>query len=120
MQKTDLTTQKCVPCEGGVAPLTRAEAEEMMQDVNPGWKLSDDATSISRSLLFGDFKQAMAFINRLAELAEAEGHHPDFLLHGWNKVDVTMSTHAIGGLSMNDLIMAAKIDPLYIPAASKS
>ena len=117
MQKPDLVSQKCVPCEGGVAPLTRAEAEEMMKDVNIGWKLSDDATSISRSLLFGDFLQAMAFVNRLAVVAEEEGHHPDFTLHGWNKVDVTMSTHAIGGLSMNDLIMAAKIDPLYIPSA---
>ena len=78
----------------------------------PGWGVVDgDPLKISRELRFKDFAQAMAFVNRLAEVAEAEGHHPDFCV-SWNRVELELVTHAIGGLSDNDFIMAAKINEL--------
>lgn len=106
----DLTKQKCQPCEGGVAPLTRRQFENYLGQV-PEWAVVDD-TKIERSFLFKDFAQALDFINRVGALAESEGHHPDILLHGWNKVKITIWTHAIGGLSLNDFIVAKKIDEI--------
>lgn len=76
------------------------------------WKPAKDKKSISRGFEFSDFKEAVAFINRVARLAEKEGHHPNIFLHDWNEVRLTLSTHAIGGLSENDFILAAKIDRL--------
>ena len=78
----------------------------------PGWRLvSGDPLKIARELRFKDFARAMAFLNRIAEVAEAEGHHPDFCV-SWNRVKLELFTHAIGGLSENDFIMAAKISEL--------
>lgn len=113
----DLATEKCVPCEGGTVPLSHDEAEELTFIV-PSWQLAGDGKSIARDLSFEDFKQAMGFLQRLAAVADDEGHHPDFCLHGWNKVQVTLRTHAIGGLSRNDFIVAAKLDEVVQPPAA--
>lgn len=107
---TPLTEQHCVPCEGGVLPFAREDALKLAAEVNH-WTLSSDAASISREFTFKDFAAALAWINKVGALAEAEGHHPD--IHWWwNKVTLELSTHAIGGLSNNDFILAAKINQL--------
>jgi 4a-hydroxytetrahydrobiopterin dehydratase len=107
----DLIAQHCVPCEGGMAPLSRNEAEGYIDAVR-GWSLiNGEQLKIARSLKFKDFAQAMAFVNQIAALAENEGHHPDICI-SWNRVRLELVTHAIGGLSMNDFIMAAKINEL--------
>lgn len=105
-----LVQKKCVPCEGGVLPLTRAEAETLRKEI-PEWKLSVDATNISCSFLFKNFAQALAFANKIGAIAEEEGHHPDLHVE-WGRVTVELSTHSIGGLSVNDFILGAKIDAL--------
>lgn len=104
-----LVTKTCVPCEGGVPPLSRTDAEIYLKEV-PGWELASDGKSISRTLKFKNFKEAMACVNKVAELAESEGHHPDINLFGWNQLTLTLATHATGGLSENDFIVAAKIN----------
>jgi len=105
----DLTKKHCIPCEGGIPPMSKSEAGKYLKEVK-GWQLSGN--KIEKDLKFRNFKQAMAFINKVAELAEEEGHHPDILVYSWNKVKITTYTHAIGGLSENDFILAAKIDKL--------
>ncbi len=105
---TKLTAQKCVPCEGGMMPLTIQEAEILMQQLS-GWTLSPDVRKLSKSYKFQDFADALAFTNKIGAVAESEGHHPDIGLH-WGKVDVSLTTHAVGGLSPNDFILASKID----------
>ena len=104
----DLQSKRCVPCEGGVPPLTPDEVDRLVGEVD-GWEARDG--KIHRTLKFKNFARAIEFINRMAELAESEGHHPDFCVH-YNRVDITIWTHAIGGLSENDFILAAKIDAL--------
>jgi 4a-hydroxytetrahydrobiopterin dehydratase len=104
----DLRARHCVPCEGGVPKLAPARVGELRAEV-PGWDVRDD--KLHRTFRFRDFKAAMQFVDRMAEVAEAEGHHPDFAVH-YNRVDVTVWTHAIDGLSENDFILAAKIDAL--------
>ncbi len=104
-----LSHERCVACEGGVPPLARREAEALIVET-PGWVLDTDARSISRVYTFADFKEALAFVDRVGAIAEADGHHPDIHLTGWNHVRLDLSTHAIGGLSRNDFILAAKID----------
>ena len=104
-----LKTKHCVPCEGGVTPLGGPELDAYMAEV-PGWKLSTDAKSISKEFVFKDFVEGVVFITDVAHVAEEEGHHPDLNLHDYKKVTVTLSTHAIKGLSENDFILAAKID----------
>jgi 4a-hydroxytetrahydrobiopterin dehydratase len=109
----DLAQQRCVPCEGGVThPLTRNDLEFLLPQIPSAWQLAPDARALERELSFRNFRQAMAFLNRLAELAEAEGHHPDFRLYNWKHVSVRLTTHALQGLSRNDLILAAKMEPL--------
>ena len=110
MTLCDLTDKSCKPCEGGVAPLTHQEAKETMSQVD-GWVLSEDGKMISRSFRFKDFYQTMAFINAMAWIANSEDHHPDFSA-GYNTCEVAYTTHAIGGLSENDFICAAKINAL--------
>lgn len=104
----ELTKKKCVPCEGGVDKLEEGQVCMLMSAI-PGWESRED--KLHKRFTFTDFVEAMAFINRMADVAEAEGHHPDFAVH-WNQVDVTVWTHAIGGLSENDFILAAKINEL--------
>jgi 4a-hydroxytetrahydrobiopterin dehydratase len=103
-----IVERKCVPCEGGTPPLTAEEITNYKSQI-PNWQISKDQKSISREFRFKDFKEAMSFINKVAELAEREGHHPDIHV-SWNRVRLELSTHAIGGLSENDFILAAKIN----------
>lgn len=106
----DLSQKHCVPCEGGATPLLRQEAEELLGQI-AGWQLSEDGTKISKTFTFKNFVLAMEFANTITPIAEAEGHHPDLFI-AWGKVTVELSTHAIGGLSENDFILATKIDAL--------
>ncbi len=107
----DLTRKKCVPCEGGVPRVTGPALDALLASVE-GWQLSGDR--IRKHLRFRDFRAAMAFLNAMADLAEEEGHHPDFSVHYAN-VDVEIWTHAAGGLTENDFILAAKIDRIPGP-----
>lgn len=104
-----LLLQKCVPCEGGTKPLTKSEFQQYLDAVND-WSVVNNDLAIEKNFKFKDFKEALTFINQVGEIAESEGHHPDIYLHNWNKVKITLSTHAIGGLSINDFILAAKIE----------
>src|SRR3990167_4986209 len=97
-----LAEKKCVACEGDVPPLSKNEAEILLRQI-PGWSLSDDAKSISKEFKFKDFIEAMNFANKITEVAEAEGHHPDLAI-SWGTVGISLTTHAIKGLSENDLI----------------
>jgi 4a-hydroxytetrahydrobiopterin dehydratase len=108
---SDLTAQRCEPCEGGVAPLTRDEAQALMEQLNEDWSLTEDATEIRRDFHFKGFNKTMGFVNAVAWIANAENHHPDLEV-GWGRCLVRYTTHAIGGLSQNDFICAAKIDAL--------
>jgi 4a-hydroxytetrahydrobiopterin dehydratase len=103
----DLSQKKCVPCEGGVPKLAPDKVQELLKQLD-GWSVRDER--LQKHFRFKNFKQAMAFVNGIAEIAEEENHHPDFRVHSWNSVDVEIWTHAIGGLSENDFILAAKID----------
>ena len=106
-----LTDKKCLPCEGGVALLDRADAEARMAQLHPDWKLNTEGVEISRKFKFKGYNQTMVFVNAVAWIAEAEDHHPDLNV-GWGACTVHYSTHAISGLSENDFICAAKIDAL--------
>jgi 4a-hydroxytetrahydrobiopterin dehydratase len=105
----DWTRKKCVPCEGGVPKMERERIEPLLRTLD-GWDLRGDR--LHRHFRFLDFAGAMRFVDAVAALAEQEGHHPDFSVHDWNLVDVEIWTHAIGGLSENDFIVAGKIDAL--------
>jgi 4a-hydroxytetrahydrobiopterin dehydratase len=114
---TKLAQKKCRPCEGGVAPLSRAEVKTLLKSV-PGWRLTDDGQQIHREWRVKDFATALDFFNRVGRIAEEEDHHPDLHLVGYRNASIELSTHAIGGLSENDFILAAKIDEL--PVALKT
>jgi 4a-hydroxytetrahydrobiopterin dehydratase len=103
-----LQEQKCEPCRIGMPPLSYEEAKALQLEI-PEWTLKD--SSIERVFQFRDFKEAIKFVNRLAQAAEEEGHHPDIHIY-YNKVRIELSTHKIKGLSNNDFILAAKIDAL--------
>jgi 4a-hydroxytetrahydrobiopterin dehydratase len=107
---TDLLTKKCVPCEGGTEPL-KGEKLSFYTPVTPDWSVVDEV-KIQKEFKFKNFLEALSFVDKVGKLAESEGHHPDINLHNWNKVTLTLSTHAIKGLSENDFIMAVKIDQL--------
>ena len=106
-----LTSKKCVPCEGGVEAYDAASAREQIQTLE-GWTLTPDSKRIRKEWVVKNFMAGMDFFNRVAELAEEEGHHPDLHLEGYRNVMIELWTHAIGGLSENDFILAAKIDEL--------
>ncbi|MCB1624722.1 MAG: 4a-hydroxytetrahydrobiopterin dehydratase [Pseudomonadales bacterium] len=108
-----LTTQKCVPCEGGVTPLTREAAAALMNKLHPHWRLAEDSSEIRRTFSFPDFFHTMSFVNALAHIANSEDHHPDLEI-GYNYCRVRYQTHAINGLHDNDFICAAKIDQLPV------
>lgn len=114
MAASPLTEKRCVPCEGGVPPLPPAEVDALLPQV-PAWSLQDGHRKITRRFQFDDFVAAMAFVNRMADLAEAEGHHPDFTVR-YSVVDVLLYTHAVSGLTENDFILAAKLDALLPPS----
>jgi 4a-hydroxytetrahydrobiopterin dehydratase len=108
---TELAQKKCKPCEGGVAPLTRDAAQELLAKLEDGWKLAADTRSIRRELAFKDFYRTMSFVNAVAHVANIEDHHPDLEV-GYNYCRIAFTTHAIKGLSENDFICAAKIDQI--------
>lgn len=107
----DLSQKTCKPCEGGVDPLGRDEAQEMMDQLAGNWSLADDNKSITADFRFPEFYRTMAFINAVAWVANQQDHHPD-ISFGYNYAKITFTTHAIGGLSENDFICAARIDAL--------
>ncbi len=106
---SDLATKNCVPCRGGVPPLAGKELESLAKQV-PQWNVVN-SHHITRSFKFPDFRQALTFVDKVGDLAEQQGHHPDILL-AWGKAEITTWTHAIDGLTESDFILAAKIDRL--------
>jgi 4a-hydroxytetrahydrobiopterin dehydratase len=108
-----LLVSKCVPCEGGVPKLTPPEAEAQLAQLQ-GWTITHAGERIRREWVVKNFMAAVRFFNNVAVVAEAEGHHPDLHLVGYRNVAIEIWTHAIGGLSENDFILAAKIDQLPI------
>jgi 4a-hydroxytetrahydrobiopterin dehydratase len=103
-----LRDKRCVPCTGATPKLTADQIALLGPEV-PAWTVRDD--KLRRKFVFRDFVEAMRFVNRMADVANAEDHHPDFAVH-YKEVDVTIWTHAVGGLSENDFVLAAKIDAL--------
>jgi 4a-hydroxytetrahydrobiopterin dehydratase len=110
MSQPPLASRKCKPCEGGAAPLPDSAARALLADLS-GWELVGGA-AIRKTVKCKDFLDAVSLIQRIAPIAEAEDHHPDLHLTGYRKLTIELSTHAIGGLSENDFILAAKIDQL--------
>lgn len=109
----ELRQSKCVPCEGGVPKLTPEEVEQQNQQVE-GWKVLHNPDRISKSWTVKNFVSGLQFFQKVCDLAEEEGHHPDLHLVGYRNVTIDIWTHAIDGLSLNDFILAAKIDQLPI------
>lgn len=108
-----LTQKKCVPCEGGVPKLSQPEAEAQLMKLS-GWRLTHGGERIRKDWVVKNFVAGMDFFHKVADLAEDEGHHPDLHLEGYRNVSIEIWTHAIGGLSENDFILAAKIDRLPV------
>lgn len=109
---SDLAKKRCVACEGGAEPLNKKEAELMLTQVND-WQLSDNGKEISKVFKFKNYYETIAFVNSTAWISHQEDHHPDLLV-AYSKCEVRYSTHAIGGLSANDFICAAKLDDLFV------
>jgi 4a-hydroxytetrahydrobiopterin dehydratase len=107
----DLAEKTCTPCRGGIPPLTQEEAERLHVQV-PDWELHDDAHRIERSFRFANFREALSFVQRIGELAETQGHHPD-ISFGWGYATVSLRTKKIKGLHENDFIMAGRIDRIF-------
>jgi 4a-hydroxytetrahydrobiopterin dehydratase len=107
---SELAKRRCIPCEKGMPPLLPEKAQELAKELHE-WMLVDGARMLAKSFTFKNFKQAIAFINEVARIAEEEGHHPDLTI-SYNNVGIELWTHAIDGLSENDFILAAKIDEI--------
>jgi 4a-hydroxytetrahydrobiopterin dehydratase len=106
----DLSTKKCIPCEGGIPPLNGNEIKEYKKNISDGWKVLDDS-KISKEFFFVSYRHTIDFVNKVADIAEGEGHHPVLHIY-FGRVVVELWTHSINGLSENDFILAAKIDKL--------
>jgi len=104
----ELTEKKCKPCEGGVAPLTEEQANDLLKQI-PSWNIKEG--HVFKQFEFKNFKESISFVNRVADIAEQEGHHPNIAIN-FKKVDIELWTHAINGLSENDFILPAKIDKI--------
>jgi 4a-hydroxytetrahydrobiopterin dehydratase len=111
-----LAEKSCIPCRGGISPLSREAAEEYRRQA-PDWTLADEATRIERTYRFRNFREAFGFVEQAASLAEAEGHHPD-ICFGWGYATLSLRTKKIKGLHENDFIMATKLDRLAGTAES--
>ena len=107
----DLSAKTCTPCRGGIPPLTRGQAEQLRAKETPDWRLEDDARRIERHFEFKNFRESLAFVDKVGALADSEGHHPD-IHFGWGYATVSLQTKKIKGLHENDFIMAAKIDQI--------
>jgi 4a-hydroxytetrahydrobiopterin dehydratase len=108
----DLASKSCVPCRGGVPPLRGPALRELQAQIDPAWKVSDEH-HLERSVKVRDFAAALALANRVGEIAEREGHHPDLLVR-WGELGVKLFTHKIDGLTESDFVLAAKIDALLL------
>jgi 4a-hydroxytetrahydrobiopterin dehydratase len=108
---SELAKKKCIPCEGGVDPLTEEATRKLMPELEQDWMLIDGGRILARTWNFKNFKQTMLFVNTVADIAEEEGHHPDMTV-SYNTLSLELTTHAIDGLSENDFILAAKIDEI--------
>jgi 4a-hydroxytetrahydrobiopterin dehydratase len=106
----DLNTKKCKPCEGGIPPLSQKEVSEYLSMLGNNWEVTADK-KITKSYSFVNFRHTMDFVNKVAALAEDEGHHPDMHV-SYGNLTIELWTYAINGLSENDFIMAAKIDAI--------
>ena len=114
LQTTEqLVKKKCKPCEGGVEPYTLEQSKAQLAKLD-GWKLTHDGQRIRKDWTVKNFMAGMRFFNRVAEIAEADDHHPDLHLWGYRNAWIELWTHAIGGLSENDFILAAKIDQIPV------
>ena len=109
----NLSKKTCKACEGTEKPFTLSQINEYLQHVKD-WEIINNGTAIEKEFVFKDFKEALNFINKVGEIAEQENHHPDILLYSYKKVKITISTHAIKGLSENDFILASKIDKIIL------
>ncbi|GGG45967.1 4a-hydroxytetrahydrobiopterin dehydratase [Chelatococcus composti] len=112
----DLAARTCTPCKGGIPPLSRDAIAPYAKQV-PQWQVGEDATRITRTFRFRNYADAFAFVARVSEIAEQQGHHPD-ITFGWGYATVTLQTHKIKGLHENDFIMAARIDEIAGDAAA--
>ena len=110
---SELAARKCKPCEGGMPPLERDAAQQLLRQLAGGWELTQEGRAIRREFGFRDFYRTMSFVNALAHMANIEDHHPDLEV-GYNYCHVTYTTHAIRGLSENDFVCAAKLDLIPI------
>lgn len=108
-RRQSLAQRRCTACEGGIDPLPVEQARRYLE-VLPQWKLGESSASISRQINGGSFVKVIGLVNRIADLAEQEQHHPDLHVSGYRHLKIVLTTHAIGGLSENDFILAAKID----------
>ena len=108
---SDLAERECIPCKGGVPPLAGAELTRLLAELSDGWEVVEEH-HLEREYSFANFVEALAFTNRVGEMAEAQNHHPDLFL-AWGKVGVTIWTHKIDGLTESDFVFAAKCDKLY-------
>ncbi len=108
---SDLRSKTCRPCEGGEPALSPEQVQTFIGET-PDWFADDSVSTIARTFHFNDFQDAIVYVNKVAQLSEREGHHPNIFVHNYNKVTISLTTHAIGGLSENDFILAAKIDDL--------
>jgi len=106
---SELAERQCVPCRGGVPPVKGDEITEMSSQL-PDWQVVNEH-HLQRNYRFKDFRETLDFVNRVGELAEEQGHHPD-ICFGWGKADITIWTHKIDGLTESDFVLAAKIDKL--------
>tara|TARA_B100001123_G_C14679785_1_gene776956 strand:+ start:25 stop:366 length:342 start_codon:yes stop_codon:yes gene_type:complete len=107
-----LTSKKCLPCSGKTPKMSKSEIDTKLLEIN-NWHLNDDYEMIFKKFKFKNFKKAILFTNLVADLAENENHHPD-ISFGWGYCLIMMHTHAIKGLSLNDFILAAKIDEIHV------
>ena len=110
----DLANKKCVPCEGGIPPFNSEEIHKYLKQVD-GWQVIEDKLDgfhLIKNFKFKNFLESQNFVNKVGEISEKEGHHPD-ISFGWGYTKITISTHAIEGLSENDFILAAKIDQIF-------
>jgi len=108
---SELAAKRCVPCKGGVPPLKGAELQSLHAQVGSDWEVVGEH-HLERDYKFGNFREALAFVNKVGEMAEEQNHHPDLLL-AWGRARVTVWTHKIDGLTESDFVFAAKCDRLY-------
>lgn len=107
----DLSSRVCVPCQGGIPPLTQAESEALLKQT-PDWTITDEGKRLERRFTFRNFREALDFVTRVGEVADAQAHHPD-ISFSWGQATVSWYTKKIKGLHENDFIMAARTDQLY-------